>query len=150
MGEWFGPQIQHKLLSPLFALVYFTVLRPPPVYCDSKQFPSLVTVCSDNPSFIIYIPSVTFFFAVTIDTFSEKFSLPFCLTNAQMNLSVYFLVSLYVTRQSSLLMKCKGYNHRLTKAESTEPPSRVNLNYFSSTPIQDLQNRLILKRVFLA
>jgi hypothetical protein len=33
-GEWFGPQIQHKLTAPFFALICFTDLRPPAAYLD--------------------------------------------------------------------------------------------------------------------
>jgi hypothetical protein len=52
---------------------------------------------------------------------SEKLSLisSFCITNAQINLRVESLISLYLTHLSFLLAIRKKYYRRLTDAEST-------------------------------
>jgi hypothetical protein len=46
--------------------------------------------------------------------------LPFCIIDAQLNLRVDFLISLYLTRQSSLLAKRESYRLLITDVESTE------------------------------
>jgi hypothetical protein len=58
--EWFGPQVQHKLIVPLFALISCTDLRPSAVYTEISEETISVfdEVCTGNPPITAYISAV--------------------------------------------------------------------------------------------